>query len=386
MTAHSRVLLAARLFPPEPGAAAYRLGALVQELQRRHVLVEVLTSRPPRQIAVDPNSEHIKRWPVLRDKGGNIRGYLQYASFDSPLLFRLLLRPRPDIMVVEPPPTTAVVVRLVAGLRRVPYVYYAGDVSSSAAAGVGVRPVVLRVLRGVESWTMRGAERVLAVSAGVADAVEALGVDRSRITVVGTGVDTQIFSAPAAVDDAEPLLVYAGTMSELQGADVFVRAFAKVATDHPCARLLMLGQGSEREAIQRLADRLVPGRVEFEGLVSGHRVTAAMSAAWVGLASLHPNNGYQFSFPTKMFVATACGTPVLYVGGGPGREMVIDHELGWVSTWHPESVAHAMRSALQKPPTPLTRNRLRRWTERHASQNTVARKAAEAVLDVMRSR
>ena len=131
----SRVVIATRLFPPEPGAAAYRLGALARTLGARGARVDVLTTRPPAASGApkDLSGVRVHRWPVLRDAGGNVRGYIQFASFDGPLAFRLLATPRPGAVVVEPPPTTGTVVRLVTALRRVPYVYYAGDVSSTAA-------------------------------------------------------------------------------------------------------------------------------------------------------------------------------------------------------------------------------------------------------------
>ena len=382
-----KVVIASRLFPPEPGAAAYRLGWLARSLRARGSDVRVLTTRPPRVARAqtwDGRGISVSRWPVLRDRGGNVRGYVQFASFDGPLAVRLLLTPRPDVVVVEPPPTTGTVVRVLARLRRVPYVYYAGDVSSSAAQGMGLHPALLRVLRAVESWAMRGAAAVLAVSDGVARAVSELGVDPQRITVVGTGVDTDTFSPTPAVEGAAPTLVYAGTMSSLQGATVFVRAFAEVTEEFPDAQLLMLGQGTEREEAEQLARSLVPGRVVFEGLVGADRVVEALSSAWAGLASVRPGRGYDFSFPTKMFACTACGAPVVYAGTGPGRDMVREHGLGWEADWETGQVADAIRAALRQAPTPSERQRLVEWTREHASQESVSEKAAVAVLAATR--
>jgi glycosyltransferase involved in cell wall biosynthesis len=376
------VVIASRLFPPEPGAAAFRLGWLARTLARRGVRVEVLTTRPPKVAArATPWDDGVvvRRWPVLRDAGGNVRGYVPFASFDLPLLGRLLVS-RPDVVVVEPPPTTGFVVRLVCTVKRVPYVYYAADVSSTAAAGIGVSPGVVRVLRAVESWVMRGAAHVLTVSDGVAREVAALGVDPGRVSVVGTGVDTETFVPAAEPDDGTPTLVYAGTMSEVHGAEVFVRAFAAVSEGLPRARLVMLGQGTERDTLQRIADDLVPGRVTFEGLVGADRVAEAMGSAWVGLASVRPGRGYDFSFPTKMFVSTACGTPVIYSGVGPGRDVVVDHDLGWATDWQVDEVAAAMRAALAQAPDPGRRARVAAWTREHASQSSVSAKAADAVL------
>jgi glycosyltransferase involved in cell wall biosynthesis len=389
------VTIASRLFPPEPGAAAYRLGWLARMLSRSGVTVQVLTSRPPQvvrsggtsqaDLASGPESSGrvtVRRWPVLRDKGGNVRGYIQFASFDGPLMFRLLAT-RTDLVIVEPPPTTGVAVRLVSALKRVPYVYYAADVSSTAAAGIGVSPAVVRVLTAVESWVMRGAARVLAVSEGVAAEVRSMGVDPDRVTVVGTGVDTETFRPRPVPDDDVPTLVYAGTMSEIHGAEVFVRAFAQVAADHPEARLVMLGQGTERESLEQLARSLTPGRVSFEGLVGADRVAEALGSAWAGLASVRPSRGYDFSFPTKMFVSTACGSPVIYAGVGPGAQIVREHDLGWAAPWDVEAVAGAMREALAQRVSPTRRAQLAEWTAANASQESVSRRAVDAALGVL---
>jgi glycosyltransferase involved in cell wall biosynthesis len=416
-----QVTIAARLFPPEAGAAAFRLGALAAALANDGARVRVVTTVPPpvsRGMDWQREGVSLSRWPVLRDEGGNVRGYVQFASFDGPLFWRLLLARRPDAVVVEPPPTTGVSVRLACAIRRVPYVYYAGDVSSTAAEGIGVSPRVVAVLRRVEAWAMGGAARVLAVSDGVAQEVARLTGTPERVTVVGTGVDTTVFHPPATVpaqapsqalseaapaapspapslgsaEDAgpegapssAPTFVYAGTMSELQGADVFVRAFGSVAGDHPDARLVMYGQGTDVAMLKRLADEGAPGQVEFPGVVSGERVAAALARATAGLASLHPKMGYEFAFPTKMFATTACGTPVIYAGPGPGQAMVSEHRLGWACRWDADEVAAAMREALTQPWSPHDRSRLTAWTEEHASQRAVAATASAAVLDVAR--
>lgn len=379
----TRVTIASRLFPPESGAAAYRLGALARALAERGAEVSVLTTRPPhRQEPADPPGVRASRWPVLRDDGGNVRGYVQFASFDGPLLLRLLARRRPDVVVVEPPPTTGTVVRIAAALRRMPYVYYAGDVSSTAAEGIGVPLPVVRLLRRVERFAMGGAREVLAVSDGVADEVRRLTRGTVPVTVVGTGVDTEVFTPVGPSAAGPPTLVYAGTMSEVHGASVFVEAFARVAPEVPGSKLVVFGQGTEEESLRALAGRLAPGRVEFRGVVPGPVVARAMSAAWAGLASLHPHVGYDYAFPTKMFAATACGSPVVYSGPGPGADIVVRHELGWACGWDVDEVAAALRLALASPPTARDRARLVAWTREHASQRSVAGAAADVVVRV----
>lgn len=383
------VIIASRLFPPEPGAAAYRLGALARTLAGQGTPVEVLTTRPPAGSGAvhDPRGVRGRRWPVLRDAGGNVRGYVQFASFDGPLLLRLLFARRPGAVVVEPPPTTGTVVRIACALRRIPYVYYAGDVSSRAAEGIGVSPAVVAVLRRVESWAMSGATAVLAVSDGVAEEIDRLTGGSVPVTVVGTGVDTDVFTPDASVTRSEhPTLVYAGTMSEIQGASVWVEAFARVAQEFPDATLLLYGQGAQEPLLRTLAAGLPAGRVVFKGVASGAEVATALSCAWAGLASLHPGVGYDYAFPTKMFASTASGTPVVYAGPGPGRAMVTEHDLGWASDWDPGAAAEQLRHALSDRPDEGTRDRLVAWTREHASQRAVAGAAAATVHEVLTGR
>jgi glycosyltransferase involved in cell wall biosynthesis len=169
-------------------------------------------------------------------------------------------------------------------------------------------------------------------------------------------------------------------MSELHGAEVFVRAFAAVAPEFPDTTLVFYGQGTEETHLRALAERIAPGRVSFRGVVSGTDVAHALSVAQAGLASLHPDVGYDYAFPTKMFAATACGAPVVYAGPGPGHAMVSAHGLGWACDWDVDQVVQALRSALSAVVTPEGRARLVAWTVENASQRAVAGSAAEVVL------
>src|SRR6478672_5434234 len=123
------VRFATRLFAPEVGAAAFREKVLADAFVSSGCAVDVFTTRPPVGTPSPADGAlRVRRWPALRDANGNIRGYAHYLSFDLPLVVRLLASGPADLYVVEPPPTTGLVVRLVAGLQRRPYVWYAADV------------------------------------------------------------------------------------------------------------------------------------------------------------------------------------------------------------------------------------------------------------------
>jgi glycosyltransferase involved in cell wall biosynthesis len=385
-----RVTLATRIYAPEPAAASFRLRALALALAGRGAAVTVLTSSGPRGTEDEVRDEgvRVRRAPVLRDRSGYVRGYLQYLSFDVPLLLRLLFSRRPDVVVAEPPPTTGLVVRLVCTLKRVPYVYYAADVWSDASASAAPRAVV-RLLRAVESWVLRGAARVVAVTPGVADRVHELGA--SDVRLVRNGIDTAVFrpEGPVHPDAPQgPYAVYAGTMSEWQGADVFVRAMPAVLEKVPDATLVYLGQGSAAEEIAAAARSLPDGGRCVHVLPP---VPAAEAAAWLrgaraALVSLKPGQGYDFALPTKVLAGIASGAPVLYAGPGAARDMIGADGLGRVADWDPASVGSELAMMIATEVDGSERRRLGAWADEHASLRARSGDVARIVLELLPER
>ena len=210
--------MVSRLFRPEPAAASLALGAIADGLVREGFDVTVLTSRAPQEFEVrDDPGLTVRRAPVLRDKAGYVRGYVQYMSFDIPLFFRLLLERRPDVVICEPPPTTGAVVRVVCALRRVPYAYRAADLWSDAVKETSAPPVVSAVLTRLENWVLNGAATLMTVHEGMEERLAGRGIS-ARTRRLGFGIDTDVFTPEGRrVDTTGPLFVYAGTAPRCTG-------------------------------------------------------------------------------------------------------------------------------------------------------------------------
>lgn len=375
-----QVVVATRLFAPEPAAASLRLSSLVEALAAAGHRVTVLTTTAPEQDTYRPPAGvRVLRWPVLRDSEGYVRGYLQYLSFDLPLALRLFARRRPDVVVVEPPPTTGLVTAVWARLLGVPLVYYAADIWSDAVRSAGVSRLVERVLRAIERRVWRSAGAVLATSDGVRQRLAELGAGSQ---VVGNGIDTTVFRPDGPAEPADPAyLVYAGTASEVHGADVFTRAMAIVRRERPEARLVVIGQGSDLPRMREQAAQLPPATVAFLPRIPPEQVARWLRGARAALASVRPGP-YAFAFPSKVYAAAACGTPVVFTGVGPARELVADGGLGWVVDHDVEQVAQAMIAALDEPEDVAERRRRAAWVGDHVSAAEVARRAVAVVEGV----
>ena len=400
-------LLATRIHLPEAAAASFRLDGVERALARHGVPVRALTTtvpgrdgKPAPQVD-DPRGVRVSRWPALRDASGYLRGYLPYLSFDVPLALRLGLASRPDVVLVEPPPPTGVVARTICALRRLPCVWYAPDVWSDAAASTGAPDTVVRAVRAAESYAMRGARCVIAINEEVAERARALGA--RNVVVVPNGIDTDVFEPtgepPSDAERAElgitgPYLIYAGTASEWQGADIFASALAQVRRTHPTAQILYIGQGSDWEKIAQVASTLPPGPDGAPAVVMHGLMDASDAARWqrgavASLVSIRPGQGYDFAYPTKVLAALACGVPVVYAGVGPVVEDLTTHDLGWVADYTEDDVARAMTRALDETDRIAAQDtsrarRLHAWVRDHRSLRATGEAVARHLRTVVR--
>lgn len=378
-----RVTVISRIYSPEPAAASFFLESVSRGLAQAGHEVEVLTVRPTRgQTASEVAGVTTRRFPVLRDRRGYVRGYLQYLSFDIPLAFRMLARRRPDIYLVEPPPTTGAVVRVIAFLQRRPYVYDAADVWADAAALTTRSRPVLSVVRRLELLAVNGAAHAVTISRAVADRFAALG-SRTPFTVTGFGVDTTSFVRDEAARP-EKQFVYAGTFSEVHGAEIFVDAFARFSREHPGYRLLFIGNGSAAEALAERAARLGLTGVQVQPTVAPDVLAGILSRSTASLASLLPGSGYDYALATKVFAPLAVGCPVIFAGVGPTAGVIEGTApdgpyRGRATRYDAGEIAAAMAELADAPLPPVERARLSAWCrEQHE-----IRQVAQRVVSVL---
>jgi glycosyltransferase involved in cell wall biosynthesis len=94
--------------------------------------------------------------------------------------------------------------------------------------------------------------------------IESAMVPASRITVIGNGVDVDFFAPTSRAEALErsgldPQFRYAifcGGFHEWTDFDLMLEGFAIVASERPDARLLMVGDGPERDRIARRIEEL----------------------------------------------------------------------------------------------------------------------------------
>lgn len=207
----------------------------------------------------------------------------------------------------------------------------------SAMAGLAKR---------LDGLKYRGMNSVIAVSRELADDLEMrLGIARTRIAVIANGVDIAGVRrlAEAALDDpwfapGEPaVIVSAGRLSRQKNYALLLDAFAILRRARQ-ARLMILGDGPDRDALLRQAARLgIAADVRLPGFEANpHRIFAhaglfALTSRWEGASNV-------------ILEALACGCPVVAVDCPTGIREQLDH--GRIGTIVPQGDAHALARAM----------------------------------------
>lgn len=171
--------------------------------------------------------------------------------------------------------------------------------------GGGIKATAIR-------WLYPRAARVTCIAEGIAhELVEKYGIPSRLVQVVPNPVDlARVRSLGQSAADhpwyqlQQPVLVAAGRLHHQKGFDVLIRAFAQVRRSTPC-KLLILGEGSLQQDLQRLIDSLgLAEDAQLAGFQENPYSYMAHAAAFV-LSSRYEG------FGNVLVEALALGTPVV---------------------------------------------------------------------------
>jgi glycosyltransferase involved in cell wall biosynthesis len=185
---------------------------------------------------------------------------------------------------------------------------------------------------------LRDAEFTAACVRGNAEMLRALAPG-ARVEWVYHGTDLSRFDGAVRARDAEPLLVAVGRLARPKGFDLAVRALGALARRGVAARLTLVGDGPEREALAALAAAEgVADRVAFAGTLTHAELLPLYRRAWLLLApSRVMPNGRRDGIPNVVVEALAMGVPCVGTRAAGLEEAIVPGLTGALAD--PEDVA-----------------------------------------------
>ncbi|AEJ01350.1 glycosyl transferase group 1 [Nitrosomonas sp. Is79A3] len=337
------------------GGAQRRSLMLVRGFVEHSCAVDVVVVRDegPFRAAVTPSAKlfalepRMAYLPIIR----NIKGLWVLSSLFA--LARYFVTVHPDVLLsTSTPANLAALWGRMLSRTRIPVVITVNLNLTASTAKWGA--LVAKLLRWLISRTYRNAQAVIAISRGVAeDLVTVTGIPKERIFQIYNPLDFEFVSRqsretidhPWLCIGAPPVVLAVGKLKRQKDYPTLVRAFARVRAYHK-ARLVILGEGEERDQIEQLvrdlgiqADVYMPGFVENPFAWMSRASVFVLSSAWEG-------------FSNVLLEGLACGCTVVSTDcpSGP-REILADGEFGHlVPVGDDKNLASAIETALSAPP------------------------------------
>jgi len=276
-------------------------------------------------------------------------------------LVRYLRRERPRVLISAMSHANVVALwaaKLAGGATPVMVTVH-NTMSESTGSRGGLERHLLRTFYPWATW-------IVAVSRGAADDLaRTTGVPRSRVEVVYNPVITPAILASARLAPDHPwyapgdppVILGVGRLTRQKDFFTLVRGFAELRRRR-CARLVILGEGEDRPALEGLVAELglhdevsLPGFRDNAPAYMARSALFVLSSAWEGL-------------PTVLIEALAVGTPVVSTDcpSGP-REILQEGRLGeLVPIGDVPALASAMERALDHRDQPLPPEALTAFT------------------------
>lgn len=232
------------------------------------------------------------------------------------------MRQRPEVIhVCKPQPINGLAGLLASRLLDCPLYVDCDDYEAGGNRfGASWQRTVVRLW---EDWLPRYADGVTVNTRFLQQRYQSLGVSSARIAYVPNGIAEQRLLPPPSRSVAglraalgigsEPVLLYVGTLSQVtHDVGLLLDAFALVVSALPSARLVLVGDGEDRDHLQRRAQEPdYRGRVMFVGAVPYERIPVFFGLAAGSVDPVADDAVARARSPLKIVESLAAGVPIV---------------------------------------------------------------------------
>ncbi len=326
------ILLVTDSYPPEIRSASHLMLELAEELHRRNYQVTVITTWPEYNLDLNSypqslqekeveNGVVIIRVKTLPHHNVNyiIRGISQLLM---PLQFIWKLRQygiRPDTLIVYSPPLPLALVGSWLRRKKVRFVLNVQDLFPQNAIDLGVlsNPLQIRFFRALEKYVYSSADILTVHSEGNKKTVLQQNPNLvSKLWILHNWVDLSPHESNFLYKDFREewaikekyVAIFAGVIGPSQNLELLLNVAAQMQ-DEKELLFLFVGDGKEKETLQKLASEKSLKNVRFEGFVSRDEYNDLLRICSIGLVCLSPQNQTPV-VPGKILGYMAAGLPI----------------------------------------------------------------------------
>lgn len=201
--------------------------------------------------------------------------------------------------------------------------------------------LLYRILSYVSKKVYSSPEHMICIGRDMQQLLESKTGKRGIFTVVPNWASTELISVqPKSENEIISLLnwqdkivfQFFGNMGRLQGIENLLKSIE--LTEHPDARFLFIGCGSESKHVVKLVESVNKKsgcvRINYYGKFDLNKNNVGLNACDVAMVTLS-SEMFGLGVPSKAYFSMAADKPILYVGDkGSELELLLsDYQLGW---------------------------------------------------------
>jgi glycosyltransferase involved in cell wall biosynthesis len=255
---------------------------------------------------------------------------------------------------------------------------------------------MFKVLESIELFLYNRSDGIISLTGSFKADLVKRGVAADHITVIENAVDAALFfpqprdpatSNALGADPDDFLVGYIGTIGMAHGLETMVQA-AALCRDTPHIRFLLMGEGSERKALEEQARSAGLKNVVFKDFVPHKEVPKYLASLSAMVVHLRPHPLFRTVIPSKIFEAMAMGVPLIHAVEGESATIVNAAGAGvCIPPGSPEALAEAILMLARNSPGRLemSKNGVE-YATRNCSRETKAVMALDFMERVARSK
>jgi len=200
---------------------------------------------------------------------------------------------------------------------------------------------------------LRKADGVTAISKYLAKRAAKKGYQK-KVEIIPNGVSEQFvsesFERPRkesfGIRDGEQVILSVSRLVEKNGIDILIRAVARLQGEGLSTRLILAGDGKDKEKLERLADTL---EIRHSIIFAGH-ISYEKTLFYYKLSDVFVRPSRSEGLGSAFLEAMGAGIPVVATPVGGIVDFIVDHETGlFAKPNNVEDTARAIREVIENP-------------------------------------
>ncbi len=339
------LFLLAGEFTPFTGGIARAAGQLAKAFAQHGVAVTVIAPHYPNN---DPAFDRHQPYRLIRLPLIRLR-YLRMIPM-TPFIVTIAAKTRPDWVVAMRATREGVPSVAIKRVLGIPFVTFAHALEFLRFAPDSL---AWRVCR----WIYDQAEGIAAISSVTKAALLQRGLSPSKVRVVYLGVDKEMLANGKDFSDGDRtklnghrILLTVGRLVPRKGIDKVIEALPLVLQHHPDVRYVIVGDGPDRQRLERLAQEVgVADWVIFTGRVPDVRPYLRACDIFV-MPTREERRGDIEGFGLVYLEAAAMGKPIVASPAGGAIDAVVAEQTGlFVNPLDLAEIASAVCRLLDSP-------------------------------------